>query len=124
MIRAATGLPQHRVAWNPSHPGSRHTEVVPYRFTIRRYSEMGNRTGGTAVLSRLRSTGLSIGNELQAAYARPANSRVSVLTLMDSPSLTKNGTWISIPVSSFADLVTAPLAVLPRAPGSVFCPLS
>src|ERR1700742_3321596 len=107
MIRNVTGLPRRGVAWNPSHPGFGHTEGLPARFLIRRYLEMGNQT-----------------EALQAAYARPANSRVSVLTFMDSPSLTKNGTWISIPVSNFAGLVTAPLAVLPRTPGSVYSTLS
>ena len=51
--------------------------------------------------------------------ARPANSRVSVDTFTFSPSLMKRGTRISIPVSSLAGLVTLPLAVSPRAPGSV-----
>ena len=51
--------------------------------------------------------------------ARPANSRVSVDTLIFSPCLMKRGTRISMPVSSFAGLVTLPLAVSPRAPGSV-----
>src|SRR5512140_1531504 len=60
--------------------------------------------------------GLSLSNDDQA---RPANSRVSVETLMRSPSLIKRGTRISRPVSSFADFVTLPLAVSPREPGSV-----
>lgn len=51
--------------------------------------------------------------------ARPANSRVSVDTLIVSPSLMKSGTRISMPVSSFAGLVTLPLEVSPRTPGSV-----
>ncbi len=51
--------------------------------------------------------------------ARPANSRVSVDTLTVSPFLMKRGTRISMPVSSLAGLVTLPLAVSPRAPGSV-----
>src|SRR5271167_2287439 len=50
---------------------------------------------------------------------RPANSRVSVETLILSPSLMKSGTRISIPVCSFAGLVPLPLAPSPRAPGSV-----
>ncbi len=53
------------------------------------------------------------------AYARPANSRVSVWTLTFSPSLMKSGTRISRPVSSRASFVTPPLAVSPRTPGSV-----
>ena len=47
------------------------------------------------------------------------NSRVSVLTLTFSPSLMNSGTRISMPVSSVAGLVTLPLAVSPRIPGSV-----
>src|SRR5205085_12355632 len=53
------------------------------------------------------------------AHARPANSRVSVCTLTFSPSLMKSGTRIDRPVSSVASLVTPPLAVSPRTPGSV-----
>src|SRR5579862_1867512 len=51
--------------------------------------------------------------------ARPANSPFSVDTFTRSPSLTKNGTLISRPVSRRAALVTSPRAVSPRAPGSV-----
>src|SRR5439155_10748837 len=50
--------------------------------------------------------------------ARPANSRVSVCTLIFSPSLMNSGTRISMPVSSVATLVTLPVAVSPRAPAS------
>ena len=57
---------------------------------------------------------------LTGDQARPANSRVSVDTLTFSPSLMKGGTRISMPVSSLAGLVTLPLAVSPRAPGSVY----
>lgn len=49
----------------------------------------------------------------------PANSLVSVDTLIFSPSLMKKGTRISTPVSNLAGLVTLPLAVSPRTPGSV-----
>jgi len=61
------------------------------------------------------------GHQEQSArhQARPANSRVSVDTLTVSPSLMKRGTRISMPVSSFASLVTLPLEVSPRTPGSV-----
>src|SRR5574337_914369 len=52
-------------------------------------------------------------------HARPANSRVSVCTLTFSPSLMKSGTRISRPVLVFATLVTLPLVVSPRTPGSV-----
>ena len=41
-------------------------------------------------------------------HARPANSRVSVDTLIFSPSLMNSGTRISMPVSSLASLVTFP----------------
>src|ERR1035441_2075835 len=51
--------------------------------------------------------------------ARPANSRVSVLTLTFSPSLMKVGTRSSRTVSRRASLVTAPAAVSPRTEGSV-----
>ena len=51
-------------------------------------------------------------------YARPANSSVSVCTFTLSPSLTNSGTRIWRPVSSVAILVTPPLAVSPRTPGS------
>ena len=49
-----------------------------------------------------------------SAQARPANCRVSVSTLIFSPSLIKTGTRISMPVSNLAGLVTLPLAVSPR----------
>src|SRR5258708_20646111 len=52
-------------------------------------------------------------------HALPANSRVSVGTLIFSPSLLNIGTRISIPVSTVATFVTLPLAVSPRAPCSV-----
>ena len=52
-------------------------------------------------------------------HALPANSLVSVCTFTFSPSLMKSGTRISRPVSSVASLVTPPLAVSPRTPGSV-----
>ena len=55
----------------------------------------------------------------ESGYARPANSRVSVCTFTLSPSLMNSGTRISSPVSSVASLVTPPLAVSPRTPGSV-----
>ena len=55
----------------------------------------------------------------EPGQARPANSRVSVWTFTFSPSLMKSGTRISRPVSSVAGLVTLPLAVSPRTPGSV-----
>ena len=53
------------------------------------------------------------------SQARPAKSSVSVWTFTRSPSLTKRGTRISIPVSSVAAFVTPPLDVSPRWPGSV-----
>src|ERR1700680_3280832 len=59
-----------------------------------------------------------------SAYALPANSRVSVWTLTFSPSLMNRGTRISSPVSSVASLVTLPLAVSPRVPGSVYVTVS
>lgn len=59
------------------------------------------------------------GGVVSLHQARPANSRVSVLTFTFSPSLMKRGTLISMPVSRVAGLVTLPLAVSPRLPGSV-----
>ena len=66
-----------------------------------------------------RQAGIPIHAQLARNQARPANSRVSVDTLTVSPSLIKRGTRISMPVSSFASLVTLPLEVSPRTPGSV-----
>ena len=56
---------------------------------------------------------------LRRDHARLTNSRVSVCTLMRSPSLTNSGTRTSMPVSSVAALVTLPLLVSPRTAGSV-----
>jgi hypothetical protein len=69
-----------------------------------------------AILAALRGDRNELGWSCQA---RPANCRVSVSTLIFSPSLMNTGTRISMPVSSLAGLVTLPLAVSPRTPGSV-----
>jgi hypothetical protein len=72
--------------------------------------------GHSAILAALRGDRNELGRSYQA---RPANCRVSVSTLIFSPSLINTGTRISMPVSSLAGLVTLPLAVSPRTPGSV-----
>jgi hypothetical protein len=93
--------------------------------TSRAVREVACRTADTVRLRRVglppgkRSVWHPIHAQLAWDQARPTNSRVSVDTLIVSPSLMKRGTRISMPVSSFAGLVTLPLDVSPRTPGSV-----
>jgi len=104
-----------------------------WAFRPRLYSSGAGAPGASPVFSelvyrRLHGLGMSspsprLGSEGCArscrSQARPANSFVSVWTLTISPSLMNRGTRISSPVSSRATLVTLPLAVSPREPGSV-----
>src|SRR3954469_19709138 len=81
------------------------------------------RRGGQSTAPQLRPLAIVLyrlhERAVNACYARPANSRVSVWTLTFSPSLMNNGTRISSPVWSVASFVTLPLAVSPRTPGGV-----